>query len=329
MTPLEKAAYQPIAELLPWLGYGEKDSNYDLKNMNTFGHNNYTFIAQYFDDLWNSGYKFYNTRKNGPHGEWCDMTVDYACCMAFGPENARKVLYQPMESAGAGCCYSADYFRANNAWLDRGGTPKTGDQIFFGKKYDESHTGLVEKVDANYVYTIEGNTSDRLLRRSYARNSTKIAGYGRPHYELVAYLFEEVDDVTEAQVQSMIDKSINALTDVFQKNFDTIDKALEGLTPTATLREHVMKALDDEWIETYDNLPAWALEEAKELIDLGALRGKKPVETLGETLIQAPLNYIRSCIVALRLTKKLIGEAPREVLAAELERVLEALHSLE
>ena len=55
MTPLERAAYQPIAELIPYLGYGEKDSNYDLKNMNTFGHNNYTFIAKYFDDLWDSG----------------------------------------------------------------------------------------------------------------------------------------------------------------------------------------------------------------------------------------------------------------------------------
>ena len=211
MTPLERAAYQPIAELIPYLGYGEKDSNYDLKNMNTFGHNNYTFIAKYFDDLWDSGYKFYNTHKNGPSGEWCDMTVDFSMCMAFGPENARKVLYQPMESCGAGCKWSASYYRENNAWMSRNAEPRTGDQIFFGTVKDESHTGIVEKVDNTYVYTIEGNTSDKLLRRSYRRDYANIAGYGRPNYKAVAYLFEE-DEMTKDEIQKMIDTSTNALS---------------------------------------------------------------------------------------------------------------------
>ena len=59
-----------------------------------------------------------------------------------------------------------------------------GDQIFFGTSIDNcTHTGLVEKVDASKVYTIEGNTSNKCARRSYALNSAKIVGYGRPKYD--------------------------------------------------------------------------------------------------------------------------------------------------
>ena len=41
----------------------------------------------------------------------------------------------------------------------------------------------MEKVDASKVYTIEGNTSNKCARRSYALNSAKIVGYGRPKYD--------------------------------------------------------------------------------------------------------------------------------------------------
>lgn len=46
-----------------------------------------------------------------------------------------------------------------------------------------SHTGIVEKVDGSKVYTIEGNTSDQVARRSYALGSSRIVGYGRSAYD--------------------------------------------------------------------------------------------------------------------------------------------------
>lgn len=64
--------------------------------------------------------------------------------------------------------------------------PKPGDQIFFStahSKSNVSHTGLVEKVDGSKVYTIEGNTSDRVARRSYYLSDSYIVGYGRPAYD--------------------------------------------------------------------------------------------------------------------------------------------------
>ena len=189
----ERAAQAAINVLIPWLGYPEKNSNSNLESMGNAGSNNYTFIWAYFDAQWNNGKKFYNTRKQG--GEWCDGTVDYAHCIAFGMENALKTLYQPWESCGAGCKYSAQYYRYNGAIGD---TPMVGAQIFFGKKGNETHTGIVEKFDATYVYTIEGNSGNKLQRKTYRRTDSTIACYGYPNYEAVAYMFEDDSPIPEA-----------------------------------------------------------------------------------------------------------------------------------
>ena len=199
MTPLERAAQAPINVLIPLLGYREKQTNAQLSELTAnAGSNNYTLFAAFFDDLWNRGYKFYNTRKNGPSGEWCDMAFDYSIVKGAAkgdPELGRKILYQPMESCGAGCEFSANYYRANNAWLSRGQRPKAGDQAFFGPYKSETHTGIVEWADDVYVHTIEGNTDNMLARRTYRLDDSRIAGYGRPRYELAAHLF--TDDVVD------------------------------------------------------------------------------------------------------------------------------------
>ena len=266
-------------------------------------------IAQYFDDLKAGGYSFYNTRKQG--GEWCDMTVDWAMCKAFGPENARAVLYQPMESCGAGCCFSAQYYRDHGAWISRGGEPRTGDQIFFGPKGDETHTGLVERVDASNVYTIEGNTSDRLLRKSYGRNESKIAGYGRPNYQVVAYLF--------------IDGDTPIHDDEEEIDMDEVKKLIAARKPT---RAEIMEATGDQWVETFADLPNWAKPEIRELIELGALKGTKPAETVEDVTIAGSVNnLIRPMIIAFRAVKAAAGDAPKEVLADMLKRVLAGIYA--
>lgn len=58
---------------------------------------------------------------------------------------------------------------------------KPGDLIIFkgvnkhGKRV--SHTGIVEKVENGRVYTIEGNTSNKVAARNYALNDSTITGY--------------------------------------------------------------------------------------------------------------------------------------------------------
>ena len=168
------------------VGYLEKasKSNLDSKTGNA-GYNNWTKYARDLDAL---GY-FYNGPKNGY--AWCDVFVDWCFVQAFGPEAAMKLLQQPKKSYGAGCTYSACYFK-NKGQLYT--TPKAGDQIFFwnSSKSELAHTGLVYAVDSTYVYTVEGNTSSTsgvvangggVFKKKYKLNYTRIYGYGRPKYD--------------------------------------------------------------------------------------------------------------------------------------------------
>lgn len=157
------------------IGYLEKKSNKDLdsKTANA-GNGNYTKYARDLDNV--AG--FYNGKKNGY--DWCDIFVDWCFYKAFGVTRALELLCQPQKSCGAGVYYSAQYYKNKKQFYTS--NPQAGDQVFLNKY---NHTGLVIKVDGNYIYTIEGNTSSPVncvKKKKYALNSTYIVGYGRPNY---------------------------------------------------------------------------------------------------------------------------------------------------
>lgn len=47
---------------------------------------------------------------------------------------------------------------------------------------EADHTGIVEKVENGYVYTIEGNCSDSCKEKKYEVGWYEILGYGVPAY---------------------------------------------------------------------------------------------------------------------------------------------------
>lgn len=166
------------------VGYLEKATNAQLddKTANA-GRNNFTKYARDLDAI----PEIYNGRKQGY--AWCDVFVDWCFVQAYGVEAMQTLLRQPDESLGAGCGYSARYFR--NKGQFHTSNPQVGDQIFFGTSGNESHTGLVYKVDASRVYTVEGNTSGAsgviangggVCKKSYTLGYRGISGYGRPAY---------------------------------------------------------------------------------------------------------------------------------------------------
>ena len=165
-------------------GYLEKASNASLdSDTANAGSANFTKYARDLDAIPD----FYNGKKNGY--SWCDVFVDWCFVKAFGAEAALKLTCQPKKSAGAGCKYSAQYYKAKGQFHT---TPKVGDQIFFHSGGDPNHTGIVRAVDSSKVYTIEGNTSGAsgvvangggVCRKSYSLNYSRIYGYGRPAYD--------------------------------------------------------------------------------------------------------------------------------------------------
>ena len=65
--------------------------------------------------------------------------------------------------------------------------PEVGDFVFFDfiddKKVRIQHVGIVELVSAKSIITIEGNTSDQVMRKTRALGAhSPIVGYGRPNY---------------------------------------------------------------------------------------------------------------------------------------------------
>ena len=194
-----KAIEAALATARGEIGMLEKQSNSELydKTANA-GSNNYTKYAYEFDTKYPD---FYNGIKNG--FPWCDISYDWIMVVTFGVENAKKLLCQPDRSCGAGCSFSAGYYRANGQFYTRDCCPQRGDQIFFGEIYAESHTGMVEDYDDSFVYTIEGNATDNgdipnggaVCRKQYPRGYGYISGYGRPDWSIVAYMFDDAGTV--------------------------------------------------------------------------------------------------------------------------------------
>lgn len=162
------------------VGYLEKKSNQDLnsKSLNA-GYNNYT---KYGYDM----HKIYPSVMDFP-ASWCDCFVDWCFYKAYGKSNAKSLLCGDFNDYTV---ISAQLYKNKNAWYK---TPKVGDQIFFKNTERIYHTGLVYKVDSLYVYTIEGNTSSAsgvvanggcVAKKKYLKTYSKIAGYGRPKYDL-------------------------------------------------------------------------------------------------------------------------------------------------
>ncbi|MFI3313832.1 MAG: CHAP domain-containing protein [Eubacteriales bacterium] len=184
MTPVEKL----IDTAQSQIGYLEKATNSQLDDFTAnAGRANFTKYAR---DMHQLG--VYNGNKNGY--PWCDVFVDWCFVQTFGLELAMQLTCQSLGGLGAGCTYSANYFKSKNQFFTA--NPKPGDQIFFTNDNGKTsyHTGLVYQVDGSCVYTIEGNTSDvdgvvenggAVVAKSYSLTYYKIYGYGRPDFDLV------------------------------------------------------------------------------------------------------------------------------------------------
>ena len=251
------------------VGYLEKKSNSNLydKTANA-GSGNYTKYAYEFDTKYTG---LYNGKKNGY--AWCDVFVDWLFVQAFGVATAKDLLCQPSKSLGAGCKYSANYYKEKNQFHKN--NPKVGDQIFFwdSGKTKVAHTGIVYKVDSTKVYTIEGNTSGAsgvvangggVCKKSYSLSYGRIYGYGRPKYDAepvvetktVTQLAREVlkgkwgngatrkQRLTEAGYDyTAVQKEVNRLCNSSKKSNETVAKeVIDGKWGNGTERKNRLTA---------------------------------------------------------------------------------------
>lgn len=76
------------------------------------------------------------------------------------------------------------FYKKQHRWTGRNYIPHSGDFVVFDWEGDgqPDHIGIVESCDGKTVFTIEGNSRDVCRRKSYARGSGLIYGYGCPNY---------------------------------------------------------------------------------------------------------------------------------------------------
>lgn len=226
------------------IGYHEKASNayLDDKTANS-GSNNWTKYAR---DLAAAGY--YNGNKNGY--AWCDVFVDW-CFYQLAGKDATKAQWLECQTGpyGAGCIFSSYYYRQAGRFSN---TPVVGAQIFFGKLEKEEHTGIVEKFDDTYVYTIEGNSSDQVIRRTYRRDNSKIVGYGLPRFdaeEVTQAPTKSIEEIAQEVIDGKWGNGEERKTALIAAGYDyaavqaMVNKLLSETTPTPTVEDYV-KGID-------------------------------------------------------------------------------------
>lgn len=114
--------------------------------------------------------------------DWCAIWVSYVGYLS-GNENLIGKYALAGDSAEHGDGSTGE-------WLSNTTKPTAGDLIHFiweprptVSKYSADHVGIVYKVDDEYVYTVEGNSTDGLVATNqYLLDSTQIVYYFRPFW---------------------------------------------------------------------------------------------------------------------------------------------------
>ena len=78
------------------------------------------------------------------------------------------------------CSSGMEWFESRGQFMDGSYVPTSGDLIFFdwGNDGNIDHVGIVESVVDGTVYTVEGNSGDKVVRRDYPIGYEQIEGYG-------------------------------------------------------------------------------------------------------------------------------------------------------
>lgn len=168
ITKTGDAAFDTVAAALSQLDYHEGNSKSDFDGENASGTKNYTEYNRAFGTIGNS-YSY----------AWCAAFVSWCLDVAGARESAGGRF--------TSCTLWVERLRELGLYSTRasGYTPKAGDLIFFrsaGVSRASDHVGIVRYVKSGRVYTVEGNSSNKVSLRDYALSDTYIVGYGKPKY---------------------------------------------------------------------------------------------------------------------------------------------------
>ncbi len=172
-----------MAERLGWAGYGDKSYvshvlRYYPIGRFLMGEGNTAIVAVAQLQIGNvGGEPYWSWWGYHERVEWCAIFVSW-CADQCGYLDAG--VLPKME----GVHPYIDWFVQRDQWQGHDYEPLPGDIIFIDWESDgmADHVGIVERVEDDLVYTIEGNNGDRCAECRYTLASAPIFGYGLTDY---------------------------------------------------------------------------------------------------------------------------------------------------
>ena len=151
--------------------YGDPEYVEHVLRYYHFGSSNIVDIAR--NEIGNKGGEKYwrwygfNQRVN-----WCAIFLSW-CANESGTINNTIPRFSL-------CTDGVKWYKDHSKWKNKSYIPQTGDIIFFDWNGDDhvQHVGIVEKVENDKVYTIEGNSKDEVRNKNYSLTNKSIYGYG-------------------------------------------------------------------------------------------------------------------------------------------------------
>ena len=125
-----------------------------------------------------------------PYWSWYGFNsrVEWCACFVSWCANECGYIEVGIIPKFSTCTIGVQWFKDRGQWQDQSYMPSAGDLIFFDWSDNGTrdgvpdHVGIVEHVDENYIYTVEGNSSDMCRQNKYRIGSDNILGYGIPAY---------------------------------------------------------------------------------------------------------------------------------------------------
>ena len=172
-----------MAARMGWAGYGDKAYvshvlRYYPVGRLFMGEGNTAMVAVAKSQIGNVG--------GEPYWRWWGLDYRVEWCAIFVSWVADQCGYldSGVLPKMEGVRPYVDWFIECGQWQGQDYEPSPGDIIFFDWEGDglADHVGIVEKVENELIYTVEGNTGNKCAQRKYMLNSSPIYGFGCPLY---------------------------------------------------------------------------------------------------------------------------------------------------
>ncbi len=169
-----------MAQRMGWSSYGDKQYVPHVLQYYAFGRiptgiGNQAIVQVAASQEGKSGTTYWSWYGFGSRVEWC------ACFVSWCADQSGYIQSGVIPKFSL-CSDGVKWFESKDRFRDGSYTPVAGDIIFFdwGNDGTIDHVGIVESVSGGTVNTIEGNSGDKVARRSYSIGSSNIYGYGVP-----------------------------------------------------------------------------------------------------------------------------------------------------